>query len=495
MQKKNIFPKKFNKSVISITKRIESFFNFFANNFFNKKKRNLKNIDNRIILALAIIFISISSYFLLPSFYDQNKIKNQIENLLLDEYNLEVKLDQSLKYGVFPRPHFYSKNVIINYKSKEIAKAESAKISIITKNLFSIKNIKIKKIIFRETDFRLDFSNFNFFINLLNNIDGEEKVNFINSKLFYLDQNDDVIFISNIKKLDYLFDDDLYKKLNSKLNIFNIPINLSVRYNSLDKNFFIETNSHPLRLNIKNNSNYDSEKLKGQLDFTLVNKDKKISYIYKNNTLNFNTEDDKIKGNINIKPFFITTNLKIFQIDLKEIFKENSVLVNFLKSEALNNKNLNGEIKFNTNNLKRINFLKEIVFSIILEEGQVSIKNLNANFKESVVINLDNTQLIVDDNQLKFSGFIDLDFINIKKFFEHYQINIKDRKYIKRISLAFLFHLDEKFIEIDNFEVDGNINDNLNDFLNDFNLKKENVFNNIIFRNSVKDFFKIISLD
>ena len=80
MQKKNIFQKKLNKSVLSITNRIESFFNFFRDNFFNKKKSILKNIDNRIILALAVIFISISSYFLLPSFYDQAKIKTQIEN-------------------------------------------------------------------------------------------------------------------------------------------------------------------------------------------------------------------------------------------------------------------------------------------------------------------------------------------------------------------------------------------------------------------------------
>ena len=43
MQKKNIFQKKFNKSVLSITNRIESFFNFFRDNFFNKKKKYSKN--------------------------------------------------------------------------------------------------------------------------------------------------------------------------------------------------------------------------------------------------------------------------------------------------------------------------------------------------------------------------------------------------------------------------------------------------------------------
>ena len=39
MFKKNLFKKKSHKSVLSITKRIESFFNFLRENFFFKKKK------------------------------------------------------------------------------------------------------------------------------------------------------------------------------------------------------------------------------------------------------------------------------------------------------------------------------------------------------------------------------------------------------------------------------------------------------------------------
>ena len=131
-----------------------------------------------------------------------------------------------------------------------------------------------------------------------------------------------------------------------------------------------------------------------------------------------------------------------------------------------------------------------------MEEGEVFIQDLTTTFKNSVFINLKDTQLVVDDNnKLKFAGFVSLDFKDIKKFFEHYQINIKDRKYIKKINLAFLFHFDDEFIEIDNLKVDGISNQNLEKFLYNFNLKKENIFNKIVVRNSVKDFFKIISSD
>jgi len=228
----------------------------------------------------------------------------------------------------------------------------------------------------------------------------------------------------------------------------------------------------------------------------MINKNIKIAYQLKDKFLKFNSRDNKINGDINIKPFFISLNLDLFNIETKKIFEENSILINILKSETLNNENLNGAITVKSSNFKGISFYDEIKFDIILEEGEVFIQDLTTTFKNSVFINLKDTQLVVDDNnKLKFAGFVSLDFKDIKKFFEHYQINIKDRKYIKKINLAFLFHFDDEFIEIDNLKVDGISNQNLEKFLYNFNLKKENIFNKIVVRNSVKDFFKIISSD
>ena len=88
-----------------------------------------------------------------------------------------------------------------------------------------------------------------------------------------------------------------------------------------------------------------------------------------------------------------------------------------------------------------------------------------------------------------------MDFIDVKRIFEHYQINIKDRKYIKKINLEFLFHFDDEYVEIYNLKVDGRSDKKLEKFLQNFNTKKDNLFNKIVVRNSVKDFFRIISLD
>ncbi len=495
MQKKNFFKKRFNKTVLSITYRIESFFNFFKENFSNKKNfsRSLKTIDKKIFISVASICIAIIGYFIIPAFYDQNKIKVRLENQILDQYNLQVKLDQSFRYGIFPKPHFSSNNTKIEYKSNSIAESNNAKIFISIDNFFSPEKISINNIVFNKTDFKIERSDLKFFVDLLNNDKSREKIDFLNSKFFYIDDSNDVIFLINLKRLNYLFQEEPFKKIISKFEIFNVPMRVNVDHNISEKSFFTEINSHPLRIKIESSSNYTDEKLDGEIDLTMINKNRKINYVLKENYLNFNSINDELFGEINIKPFFLSIDLKYYLIDLKKIFKDNSILINILKSEILNNKNLNGEINIKADKLKGFNFIDKIQSKILLEEGDIIINDLKTIFKESVIITLNDTQLIVDDNNLKFSGFADLDFINVKKFFEHYQINIKDRKYIKKIKLGFLFHFDNKFVEIDNLKVDGISNKKLESFLKNFNSKKENIFNKIIIRNSIKDFFKIIS--
>ena len=210
----------------------------------------------------------------------------------------------------------------------------------------------------------------------------------------------------------------------------------------------------------------------------------------KNNFLSFSTNDDKFTGDISIKPFFLSSYLKFNQIDLAKVFQDNSIFINVLKSEILNNKNLNGKISVETNKLKGLNFLDEVKFNILLNEGDIFIEDLTTTFKDSIKINLEDTELIIDDNKLKFLGYITLDLLDANNFYAHYQISRSDRKNIKKITFGFLFNLEDKFIEINSLRVDENTNKNLKQFLNNFNSKKENILNKIIRRNLVKNFFK-----
>ncbi len=486
------FVKKYSNLVLSITKRIESFFNFFSKNFFNKRNffKNLNIIDKRIFIYSSVVLFLIICYFLLPSFYDQNKVKAQIENQILKQLNLKIIIDKKLSYGLFPKPHFVSKNVKIDHHSKIIGVSSNTKFFISINNFFSPEGLTINDLIFKKTDFKVDNSNFGFFRKLLNDNKSSFEINFINSKLFYLDKNQDIIFLTDLKTLNYLNQENSLQKLNSKFNIFNVPVSLKIDHDINTNRIFTEIDSHRLRLNIKDNSNYKDDKVDGKLDITIINKNKKINYSFKNNSLNFNTDDNEITGDINIKPFFLSSDLKILRIDLKNVFNDNSIFENIINSEILNNNNLSGKINFIIENVEGINFLDKIEFNILLEEGDIFINDLKTTFKNSVIVNLDEVQLIIENNKLTFAGYISLDFIDPMKFYSHYQLNRADRRNIKKINFGFLFNFDDKFIEIDNLKVDGDTNQNLEKFINNFNLKKENIFNKIVIRNSIKSFFK-----
>ena len=87
------------------------------------------------------------------------------------------------------------------------------------------------------------------------------------------------------------------------------------------------------------------------------------------------------------------------------------------------------------------------------------------------------------------AGNIIFDFTDIDKFYRHYQIKRNYRKRIKSIKLDFLFNLGENEIQLDNIKIDGNSNKTIDNFLNNFNEKKIDIFNKVLFKNTIKNFF------
>ena len=209
----------------------------------------------------------------------------------------------------------------------------------------------------------------------------------------------------------------------------------------------------------------------------------------------FKTVDKEFSGEINIKPFFLSSNLNLRNIGAKEFLKSNSILINLLKSEILNNKNLNGKLSVVVDGLNDLKHVDKIKFDIQLEEGLVFISNLNFVFKNSVIFNFNNVSVIIDENKLKFVGDVVLDFDDIQNFYNHFQIIRNFRKNIDQISSNFVFNFDDELFEFEELKIGGidkKISDN---YLNKFNSEKKDILNKITFRNTVRDFFKTISLD
>ena len=493
MFKKNFFIKKFNRSVISITERIESFFSNLKNfrSLINLKnlKRISKTADKKLFIGVASIIVLLLSYFLMPAFYNKELVKIKLENQILEKYNLEVKFEKVLKYSLFPKPHFYTKNIILAFENERLAKSDFLKINIFKKNFLSLENLKIKDLNFKQTKFEIDHDNFSFFKNLLNSNKSDYAVNFNKSKFFYKDQNDDIIFYVDIKKLNFLYNDDLAQELKTLFKIFNIPFKLNIINNLNDKKTFTNIESHNLRLKINNIFNYDDKNINSLLEVKIINKSKKINYIIDNNSIIFNDDKLDISGNIDLKPFYLTSNIKLEQIDPTKIFKNDTILLNLLNSEILNHENLNVNLNINSNSIKGINYFENIKLKFYFEEGNILIKDSTLNWKNAVTINIGDTQLINENDKIVIVGAFIFSFNDINNFYKHHQVKKIYRKKIEEIRLDFVLDLNEKKFEIDSLKIDGISSKNVANFIADLNSKKKDIFNKIIFKNLIKEFF------
>ena len=118
MRKENLSFKKIGKQILSINSYIESFFNKLSSFILNIKKFAYSN-NNRVFFAIITIVILTIAYFLIPTTYNKSLIQEEIENQILKKYQINVKFNNKINYGLFPSPYFVSKNLTIFNNEKK----------------------------------------------------------------------------------------------------------------------------------------------------------------------------------------------------------------------------------------------------------------------------------------------------------------------------------------------------------------------------------------
>ena len=162
MNKQNSISKKFKQRFLSINNSIESFFNklkFLKSNF--KINEIIKN--NRVFFGSATVVILTLSYFLVPTVYDENVIKEKIKNHISKKYDFNIKFTEKIKYGLIPKPHFHTKNLIVLRNNKEIGIAKDFKVFIGINDFFSFNKLDMKNLVFTKTDFNMKKDDLLFF--------------------------------------------------------------------------------------------------------------------------------------------------------------------------------------------------------------------------------------------------------------------------------------------------------------------------------------------
>ena len=490
MNRINLIPKKLKQRFLSINDFLESYFsklNFFKT--YTKKNNILAN--NRVFLGLSAVLILTLSYFLLPTLYNKDIAQVEIQNQILKKYNINIKFNEKIRYGLLPKPHFVSKNLSILNNEKKIGLVKNFKSFINFGNLFSINNLEVKDLVLTKTDFDLNKDDILFFEKLLKMEPNENKIIFKKSNIFFKNSDDELLFLNKINNSKFYFDSyNLENVLISKNEIFNIPYTINLKNNKFRKNFFMNFNSKKIRLDIENNTNYQEVPKKGKIDLLFVNKDESLSYEFDKNSLKFSSTDNKkFDGYFDFKPFYLKASFNYEGISAKDILKNDSVLVELFKSEILNNQNLNVNIDLNVKNITNIDYLNDLKLKLNLDQGDITFSKSRIMWKEDLEINLKEGLLNYDQNEIFLIGKFVINANNINNFYKSFQIKKIHRKKINKLELDFVYNFNKNKFIFDNVKIDGKSHDKLNQFLNDFNSTEKKFFNKISFKNFVNNFF------
>jgi len=480
------------KKFIHLDQKIESFFNKFKEfKKFNQSKKIFNVFEYKKSLILVIIFLFSSTYFILPSFYNKNQIKKLLKNQISDKYEIDVSFNENIGYSLLPKPFFYTKNLDIIHKEKILANSDYVKFYISLSNLFSLKKIKIQDIVFKNTEFQVHSENINFFKKTLNSTEKVNKAFFKKSKFFYKNKEEELLFLSKIENLKFFYDDkNESQKVKSTFEIFNIPFKLDISKNINSDNKNLKLLSKKIRLNIETSIEHSDSEISGFFILELLNKNNLFNYMIKENALIFSSKDKNINGELNFKPFYFSSNLNFDYINQRKIFQKESLLLDLFNSELLNNSNLSAIINIFIKKIDKFEYLEDYAFKLEFDDGRIFINDFDTKWNNSVSINSNDIEFINNEDGKRLIGEILFNFNDIERFFRYFQIKRNYRNVFDQIKADINYDFVSNQLIIDNLKIDNKSYQSLDEMIESVNKVDKNLFNKVIFRNFVKEFFQ-----
>ncbi len=488
MRKQNLLSKKISKQILSINNLLESYFNSLRRFILDTKRLRFDKNNKVFFVIVSIIFLTLV-YFLIPTAYNKELIQKEIKNQVLQKYNISIKFDNEIRYNFFPKPHFSSKNLFIYNDKKKIGEVKNFKIFIDFKNFFNFNEIQTENVIIDKADFNFKKSDLSFFTDLLKTEPNRNVIKIKRSNLFFTNSNDEVLFINQINDSNFYYDlKNLKNALVLKGKVFNVPYKLIIGNDKLNEILDFEFTSKKLVLKIENETDYKKENDTGNLKISFKNKNNIFGYQINKNSLDITSEDNNkiFRGLIEFKPFYLVLNFKYQTFRIKDLLY-NPFFIEILKSQILDNKNLNAILNFDVKNVYGFDRFSDLSLKLKIEEGNYNFSNSNIIWKENVNVSFSDAFLNFDKEKINFNGRTSFDIKNQDEFFKFFQIKKDLRKNIGKIELDFNYDFNEEKITFDNLRIDNKSNKKIEEIILNFNSNSKKFFNKITFKNFVND--------
>jgi hypothetical protein len=485
---------------IRFLKTINKFINSLLKRNLNKlNAANLKKIliNNKVFLSIVLLVILFFSYLSLPNIFNKNQISVELKKDLLNKLNLEFNFEKELNYNFLPRPHFTINESSVTLNANKISKINELKIYVSFKNLFSIKNIKIQNVIIKEANFNLNKNNYGLFVKLLDNDFGDIKFEILDSNIFYRNLENDVLFINHIESAKYIYDPKQFKNiLYSKNNIFNLPYSIELSNNDEKKKLYSKINIESFGLKLENQILYGEELKSGLLEFNKLNSKSIAEYKAGKNYFEFELFDKAQKskfsynGKLNFRPFHSYLEGSLNSIDFSYLFSANAIIIQLLKTEILNNKNIDFKLNISANKIENFDNFTNIFVNSRVQEGLIDLDQTKFSWKNYVNFSLLDSLIYIKNGKLVLDANSEIDLINLDEIYKFLVTPKNLRKKINKMNINFTYLFDEKTLNINDVKVDGVTDENLLKNLNEIYLKENSLQNKIYLKKYLNDAIK-----
>ncbi len=451
---------------------------------------------NRNIIALIFIIFSFLTYLSIPALYKYESVQKQLTKKILNDFGINLALSNDISYHILPTPNFAINDSLITFdnsnESNKFGEVKKVKIFLSLKNLFQQEKLEIKEIKLFKSNFIIDKTNYKDFVNYLKK-KTKKKILIEDSKVFFKNfENSETISIATISNAKIHFDDTKkLKRFDSKGLIFNTNYNLN--YNQSLENLNLKNISlffKELDLKIKNEfiKNVKNNKFYGQTYISFLRE--KIKFKYHRNGSNFFFENEKNKnlnfsGTLNTTPFFFNLQMFIKDLDINTMQILFSKLESYVSANFLLNKNFNGDLKLNIQNINDSKYIKSFDIIANFTNGKINLNKSKIHLNKLGYVELKKFNISNKKNKVYINSSNLFKIKNLKEFNRILQLPKKKRIEIENI----YFELDKIILE-DGFSLNRVI---INNQVKRTELKTFDLTNNVEKKNikSLKNWFEL----
>ena len=444
-------------------KIVKIFNNFIKRTIFKVENKtndkfHVSNFSKYIIAPIVILFIYIF-YLSVPLLYDKNWVQNKIVTKLSDEFNLNISNSFDISYRILPKPHYLIKDT-----KTALAEIKKLNVYISQKNFFNKDSIKIKEAIIEEANFSLLNDNFKTLYKNSENKFSKKKIKINDSNIFFKNNLNEVISIIKISDAFLFFDKkNLFNIFDLKGEIFNIPFKLNYQ-NVINSQKKVKIEAPDLQLKVINNFFKKDENLSsGMNNISIPNSSIKTKYNIKDQMVIFQSDNSRVynskidyNGQLTINPFDLNLKINLYDYKISNLFKQNSIINEFIKSGLLFNENISVYTLINIESNKKDKIFNEAKLKLRVLNGKISFDNsifINNNIG---LMEISNSDLFLENDKLILTSNLSIDIKDIDALFFFLNTSKKSRKDIKNIKLSIIYDFFSNEIEFKNIKINDN---------------------------------------